>query len=141
MSNNYRNFSFALKLNDEPEVSWFRSRLIMAMNEEDNDGNPGHDFDATVYPEGDNKDKYVWFRDNGEGGNLEQIADIVQEYLKQFNKKGYLVITWADYCDKHRLDEFGGGVALVTAKKTHWFNESKWITGLAKGLNDAGVHR
>lgn len=133
MSNNYRQFSFALKLGSAKEASWFRTRLLKAMSAEDSDGGSGHDFDATV----ENKEsdsRHVWFRDNGEYGNVEQIADIVQEYLKKFDKKGYFTMSWADTCSKHRLGEFGGGFCVVTAKAQHWFNEHEFLTKRTKGL-------
>jgi len=137
VANNYRHFSFALKLANKKEAVWFQKRLEKAAKtpEEDEWGSMA-DFDWIVYPVNaeDKNLPHVWFRDNGEYGNVEQVANYVQEYLKKFCHKGYFTMSWADTCSKHRLGEFGGGFVVVTAKEQHWMNESAWVTKHTKGL-------
>ena len=137
MANSYRQFSFALKLKDKTEASWFRKLLSKAARTEDlESGGTLHDFEATVVVPNHSKDEtipHVWFQDNGEYGNVEQIATIVETYLKKFRPRGYFIMTWADTCSKHRLGEFGGGTAVVTSKKTHWFSESEFVKQVTKG--------
>jgi len=135
MANNYRQFSFALKLNNKKEATWCQKRLQKLSETEDEEGGGTKtDFSWEVYQPNPTSESHVWFKDNGESGNVEQIADFVEEYLKKFEPKGYLVMTWADFCDKHRLGEFGGGVAVVTAGYQHWFQEHQWVSKLTKSL-------
>ena len=140
MANNYRQFSFALKLANKKEAVWFQKLLEKASKREDPEsGGTMADFDWTVYghvkpAEGAPQETYVWFRDNGESGNIDHIADLVQIYLKKFCPKGYFTMSWADICSKHRIDEFGGGFCVVTAKKQHWLNEHEFTTKNTKGL-------
>lgn len=141
MANNYRQFSFALKLKSKKEVEWFKKRLDKARESEDDYGDM-HDFDAVVYPTSpeDKNEPHVWFTDTGEYGNIDHIVIIVQEYLAKFNPKGYFLMTWADYCSKHRLDEFGGGFCIVMANRTAWSDEHKVVEKVAKGLERVNHH-
>jgi hypothetical protein len=143
MANNYRHFSFALKLANKKEAVWFQKLLEKAQKtEEPESGGTMTDFDWTVYghvapQEGTHQElswPYVWFRDNGEYGNVDQVADLVQMYLKKFCPKGYFTMSWADTCSKHRVGEFGGGFCVVTAKEQSWFNENDFLTKHTKGL-------
>lgn len=143
MANNYRSFSFALKLNNKTEAKWFQKLLEKAQKTETKDGGFGTDFDWTVFgldvPKGmlatqELQRPHVWFRDGGEYGNVEQIADFVGKYLKKFFPKGYFLMEWADTCSKHRLGEFGGGVCVVTATEQYWFNSKQWAENHAIGL-------
>jgi hypothetical protein len=143
MANNYRQFSFALKLANKKEAVWFQKLLEKASDTEDPEsGGTMADFDWTVYghvkpPEGTHQElqgPHVWFRDNGEYGNVDHIADLVQMYLKKFSPQGYFTMSWADTCSKHRLGEFGGGFAVVTAKEQHWMDENSLETKHAKTL-------
>lgn len=137
MSNNYRQFSLSLKLANKKEAVWFQKLLEKAQKTEEPDGcGTMTDFDWSVYPtkEEPKTNPHVWFRDNGEYGNVEQVADLVQMYLKKFCPKGYFTMSWADVCSKHRINEFGGGFCVVTAKEQHWFNENEFITKNTKGL-------
>lgn len=141
MANNYRQFSFALKLQHHGEAEWCQKELDLLKITEDEDGNLMTDYDWTVFGLTGMKTlgdiiqpPYVWFRDSGESGNVEQIADFVQSYLKKFCPKGYFHMSWADTCSKPRVDEFGGGFCIVTAPKIIWFNESEWVTKNTKKL-------
>jgi len=144
MANNYRQFSFALQLKNVKEAIWCQKRLKKLSETEDEEGcGTKTDFDWTVYRPTATDPKinpHVWFKDNGESGNVEQIADFVEEYLKKFDKQGYFAMTWADFCDKHRLGEFGGGLALVKADGQHWFQEHQWIDELTKTLTSRNVN-
>ena len=133
MANNYTQFSLALNIKSAAEKTWWEDTLRAAADTEvDETGGSGADFDYEV------SDTEVWFHDDGEQGNLEQIEGFVQAYLKKFNPKGYFVIEWASTCSKARVGEFGGGLAVVTAKKTHWFQGYQWVQSKTKGLKSAG---
>jgi len=142
MANNYRQFSFALKLANKKESEWCQKELSRLSKIDDGEGGEtSTDFDWTVFPvkkltvdTGAEESPHVWFRDNGEYGNVEQIADFVQSYFKKFYKQGYFVMTWSDTCSKHRIGEFGGGLAVVTAKDQHWFQDHQWVDELTKTL-------
>jgi hypothetical protein len=155
MSNNYRQFSFALNLSSKAEAVWFQKELTKLSEKEDKDtGGTCADYDWTVYGHEESQVRdaltglpvppgppHVWFRDNGEYGNVDQIADVVQRYFKKFCTKGYFTLSWADTCSKHRIGEFGGGFCVVTAKGQHWSNEHEFVTKHTKGLESRDLHR
>jgi len=130
MADNYRQFSFSLKLNNKKEVAWFQKILSKAQETDDEWGTCA-DFDWST----DSAEPlHIWFRDNGGSGNVEQIAKFVEKYFKKFQPNGYFVVTWADTCSKQRTDEFGGGIAVVKATGTAWFQEGPWVRKQTKGL-------
>jgi hypothetical protein len=65
----------------------------------------------------------IWLRSE-EGGDLEHLAAFVQSFLKKFAPNACLQVCWADWCDKLRAGEFGGGVVVVWADKVKWANAS-----------------
>lgn len=137
MANNYRTFSFSLVLNSKKEMTWCAKRLAKLKKTPDDDGNDDSaDFEYTVFPneKAPEEAMHLWIHDYGESGNLEHVAAFVQEFFEKFDPKGFLVMTWADFCDKSRIDEFGGGLAVVRAYGTEWLNEEEWINSHTKGL-------
>lgn len=131
MANYYRQFAFALRIEGMEQKSWLQAKINQRKAEEDPDtGSDMAYFDFHFSSDND----YIMFKDDGEGGNVEHIAEIVQEFLKHFKIKKYFLMSWADICDKHRIDGFHGGSAIVTAKKTIWFNEEQWIRENTKNL-------
>ena len=136
MANSYRQFSLVLNLDNKKEETWCRKTLKKLSQTESAEGGSETDFDWTVYPAGEDPKSHpwIWFHDGGEYGNVEQIADFVEKYLKKFQPKGYFVLSWADTCSKSRVGEFGGGLAVVTANGPTWFNDSDWVNTLTKRL-------
>jgi hypothetical protein len=57
-----------------------------------------------------------------EGSDLEKTATFVQAFLKRFRPDDHLIISYAEWCSKLRLSEFGGGAVLITAESSKWFN-------------------
>lgn len=131
MANYYRQFAFALKIEGQEQKDWLQAEIDRRKEEEDPDtGASMAYFDFHFSSDGD----YIMFKDDGENGQVEHIAAIVQAFFKHFKLRRYLLMSWADICDKHRIDGFHGGAAIVTAKKTIWFNEERWIRTNTKGL-------
>lgn len=50
-----------------------------------------------------------------EWGDPLDVAALVQAYLKRFHPDSTWWMTWADVCDKNRINAFGGGYVFVTA--------------------------
>lgn len=132
MANYYRQFAFALRIESKAQKDWLEAEIGRRREEEDpNSGSTMADFDFHFSSDSD----YLMFTDNGESGNVEHIAEIVQAFLKHFKLRTYFLMSWADICDKHRIDGFHGGSAIVTSKKTVWFDEEKWVRDNTKGLS------
>lgn len=48
-----------------------------------------------------------------EYGDVAHVAYIVQAFIKKFRPDMVFTMTWAEYCSKPRLGEFGGGWSVV----------------------------
>ena len=55
-----------------------------------------------------------------ENVNMDLLSDLIQETMEKFNLDGCITIEWADYCDKLRISEFGGGCVAITKNDTYW---------------------
>lgn len=63
----------------------------------------------------------------GEFAELDQLADIIQRFLRRFQPDGCFGLTWAETCSKPRVGEFGGGAVFVTAKSVKWMSTGEFI--------------
>ena len=55
-----------------------------------------------------------------EHGDLDQVALLVQKFLREFRPADVWTITYATTCSKPRVGAFGGGVGVVTADTIEW---------------------
>jgi hypothetical protein len=137
MANYYLHFSVMLEGLNKKEEEWARAELARREESEDDGGGTLHDFESTFESSDTTSDgpSSVWFHDNGESGNVEQIADFVQSFLKKFRPKDCWGMEWSTDCSKPRLDAYGGGAVLVTAKKQVWMNTGTWLAGKGSNFN------
>ena len=61
-----------------------------------------------------------------ESGNPLAVAQFVQAFLKRFRPEESFALTYAYFCDKPRLGEFGGGAIVVTTKSINSFDAHEW---------------
>ena len=57
-----------------------------------------------------------------EYGNLDQLADLVQTLMREFDLDGVFVASWSISCSKMRPSEFDGGAVAVSKDKMIWVN-------------------
>lgn len=117
MANNYTGFSAILKLKTPEEFEWW-TKYIDECDKNNEEEGEYIDHCAEMEKEG------VWFR-AGEGGDVEQVADSVHKFFKEVRGDGsdLFELSWADWCEKPRLNEFGGGTVVVTKHGTGWCND------------------
>ena len=149
MANNYTDFSCALPLDNEEQRKWLEAELT------DGYMHKGEWFDETEGPSIDDAEfvgtkflhdyedrqdseeyaGFVWefcedhdhlWMHTSEGGNTGHVAHLAQKFLKKFDPQSHFAFTWAYYCSKPRLDEQGGGAAVVTAEKIYWDDAYCW---------------
>lgn len=70
--------------------------------------------------------KYLWLYSE-EGSNLDHVGVLVQAFLAKFRPKACFSLTYAEYCDKLRVGEFGGGAMFVTAEEVKYSHVAKWV--------------
>ena len=64
---------------------------------------------------------------HSENGGIDAVCAFVQHLLQKFDPKGRVAFEWSHDCSKPRVDAYGGGAALVTAKKIKSMSTSDWL--------------
>jgi hypothetical protein len=67
-----------------------------------------------------------------EGGNVNNVATFVQQYLLKCHPDNCWALTWAETCSAPRLGEFGGGAVFVTAETIEWMSAYEWVQSMKK---------
>lgn len=124
MANHYRQFSVSVRLHGKLAGAWVTELLrdrqrtwqqLADAGEHDAADDLGIDFEWSI------DGGELSLSDNGESGNVEHVAALVRELMRLGYVQEPVSIYWADTCSKPRPDEFMGGAALVTKRKTYWF--------------------
>ncbi len=64
---------------------------------------------------------------HSENGGIDAVCVFVQHLLQKFDPQGRVAFEWSHDCTKPRLDAFGGGAAVITAKKIKTMNTAGWL--------------
>lgn len=83
-------------------------------------------------PDGD-WNRHLWVYAE-ECGSPQNVAWLIQKFLKRFCPKKHWIMTWACTCSKPRVGEFSGGAILVTANAIRWFDPGGTAIEAAKKL-------
>ena len=67
----------------------------------------------------------IWIHSSN--GGIDAVCAFIQHLLKKFNPTGIVNFQWSDDCSKPRVDAYGGGAAIITAKKIKSINTGQWI--------------
>lgn len=159
MANNYLQFSLLVPLKSKAELRWVAKTLASITKLFDNReldekraralGTLGRriideqwdymDFQFSLEPTRDDADGVaaLWLYAE-ESGDPDQVAAVLEEFLKKFRPTGVITFSWAYTCSKLRVNEFGGGAAVVTADGTSILDAQSWTEDLAaKFVNTA----
>lgn len=120
MANNYLEFSETIDNLTPEEMDWWENdaRDVGGYKEEEDDF--CWDFEL------DRDQKSVWFHAD-EYGDVEAVATVVQAFLGKFRINDCFSLTWACWCSKPRVGEFGGGAMFVTAHEVKFHNSYQWV--------------
>lgn len=113
MANNCLRFSEQIDLADEVQAAWVRKQLG------DSDG-----FEWEIIDESGKRTLLLFAE---ESGDPHAVARFVQAFLRRFRPNGSFSLTYAAYCEKPRLGEFGGGAIYVTAESIESFDTHEWV--------------
>jgi len=117
MANFYTEISFAIHNISAEEKKWLEKKL-----EDEVIRWPQYEFAA----EGTRRPLTLWIYE-GEGCDLEELANLLQQFLFEFRPTLSIGFSWADTCSKPRLNSFGGGAVFITAKGQEWINLWEWL--------------
>jgi hypothetical protein len=87
-----------------------------------------YSFDGPEMPRrrNDRWGRHLWLYAD-EYGNPENVAHLVQKFLKMFRPDQCWSLTYATSCSKPRVSEFGGGAVFVTADEIRWQNAYEFV--------------
>jgi|3_EtaG_2_1085321.scaffolds.fasta_scaffold02017_9 hypothetical protein len=147
MANNYIEFSEMIhNLNDEEQKYWEKltddERIDLSLEEHkklqiqwesvggtfENGAWPGFQWSFESRKDG-NKDLWIYVI---ESGDIDNLAIIIQDFLKVCRPDGYFTLTWAETCSKPRLQQFGGGYLLITKDEIKADNVHNMVYKLKK---------
>lgn len=152
MASNYLQFSLSVPLKTKAELRWCAKTLAALNKLFDNSdvdeeraralGPLGRriieerwdcaDFQWSLEPAHDDAHVGALWIYAEESGNPAQVAVVLETFLKQFRPTGVITFSWAYTCSKLRVNEFGGGAAVVTAEGTKTLDAQSWAEDLAE---------
>lgn len=135
MANYYTEFSFFIPLPEDPDK---RKAIESEMRgwcdkrEAEEDGSLGVEWN--IENAGNDGDRpYIWCRHNDDYGNVDHAAEFTRAVLRLLgDPRAAVVIEWSNSCSKPRLDAYGGGACLVTAKHTSVMQTNAWAEKMIK---------
>lgn len=118
MPDHYLQFCEVLKLNTNEEARWLNER-----REELENSDAGLGFVMEI--QGDNSQVIFSAIENGD---TEQLAELVQKYLRKFDPDHCWAFTYAGVCSKMKVGEFDGGGVFVTDEEIFWMNGGTFVS-------------
>jgi len=145
MANNYQQSSFQIDLRNEEEgkfliekMVWYEA-IVSGEHElllEDDEEHEFTDIEKQLCEEGwgwnyeKEGNQLVIFCE--EGGQIDVMAGLLQDFLQKFRPNECIVFTWSYTCSKMRPGEFGGGGALVGPTSILYMDIQDELSKLAK---------
>ena len=130
---NFIQFSQVITQLTDEEVRWLMRYIEHRHRGLDIEGNERDYDDDGVYPDfgfkilqSEEWGQYAWFYAQ-ENGNIAQVAETVQDFLKTTRPKSSFSMTWAEYADKLRPEQFDGGAVFVTKDDIKTFHAGEWV--------------
>ena len=60
-------------------------------------------------------------------GGIDAVCAFIQHLLRKFDPQGRVTFEWSNDCSKPRVDAYGGGAAIVTARKIKTITTWGWL--------------
>ena len=60
-------------------------------------------------------------------GGVDAVCAFIQHLLQKFDPQGKVSFEWAHDCSKPRVDAYGGGAAVITAKEIKTMSTAAWL--------------
>jgi len=110
---------------DGRSPDWTGCRAFRDMSDYDPDYHEGAGF-CFSFNEDERCGRRLWIYSE-HYARVEQVAHLVQKFLKQFRPHDCWSLTYATTCSKPRTGEFDGGAVFVTAADIKWQNAYDFI--------------
>src|SRR5207253_1151360 len=67
----------------------------------------------------------IWLHSSS--GGIDAVCAFIQHLLQRFAPGDHVTLEWSNDCSKPRVDAFGGGAAIITARKIKTINTGEWL--------------
>lgn len=67
----------------------------------------------------------IWLHSSD--GGIDAVCAFIQHLLRKFQPGGSVSFEWSNDCSKPRTDAYGGGAAIVTARKIKTMTTGEWL--------------
>ncbi|MEA3208556.1 MAG: hypothetical protein QOE70_1613 [Chthoniobacter sp.] len=135
MADYFTNFSLIVPLPDEPAQAHALKLAEQAGAVQQGDEMPC-DFPATLAdvledwvfetnPESSAGQWGLWLHSSS--GGIDAVCAFIQHLLQKFEPTGCVSFEWSHDCSKPRLDAYGGGAAVITARKIKTMSTGQWL--------------
>ena len=102
------------------QVTWHGPRFLLgAAGYEESPEEPAFCYELREDDADGDSSRYLWLYSE-DHADLDQVALLVQKFLRAFRPTELWTITYATTCSKSRWGAFGGGAGIVTADKIVW---------------------
>jgi hypothetical protein len=64
---------------------------------------------------------------HSEYGGVDAVCAFIQHLLQKLDPNRYVTLEWSNDCSKPRTDAYGGGAAIITAKKIKMMSTAAWL--------------
>lgn len=135
MADYFTNFSLVIRLPDEAAQTYALNLAEQASRINQGDaaepGFPAHLHDYTenwcfeVEADVVEEQPALWLHSSN--GGIEACCAFIQHLLQKFDRVGRVTFQWANDCSKPRVDAYGGGAAIVTARRIQTMSTCEWL--------------
>jgi len=135
MADYFTNFSLQLRLPDEAAQTYalelHRQGVCLWQGDDVPADYPAelreHHEDWCFEVEADVVEKQPGLWLHSENGGIDAVCAFLQHLLQKFDPSGRVTFQWSNDCSKPRVDAYGGGAAIVTAKKIKTMSTNQWL--------------
>ena len=153
MADYFTNFSLIVPLPDDAAVQYALDLAEQASRIQQGDEMP-EDFPASLRDviedwqfDTDSNDpsngRGLWLRSSN--GGIDAVCAFIQHLLQRFAPGDHVTLEWSNDCSKPRVDAFGGGAALITARKIKSISTGEWlhreVTRMSRATTSTGKRR
>ena len=136
MADYFTNFSLNVALPTEEAVDYALNLAEQARFIHQGDEGMPDDFPASLRGVTEDWQFETVANDRSEGrglwlhssnGGIDAVCAFIQHLLQRFAPGDHVTLEWSNDCSKPRVDAFGGGAAIITARKIKTINTGEWL--------------
>jgi len=135
MADYFTNFSLLLPLRDQAAQEYALNLAANAsrasVGDEPSDGLPASIQEMVenwqFETDAENADGKWGLWLHSDSGGIDAVCAFIRHLLQKFDPQGRVTFQWSHDCSKPRVDAYGGGAAVITAKRIKTMDTASWL--------------